>query len=235
MTKQERLQFDLQYDDFSFYLWRVTEDEYRLIRENSVPIKVDGMFWIRLFLSERDNPNRLTLSKAFITLEYLLGKSSDWFDDWKSSFSFPTLLRLKRDAKQFFYLLRLEDYRGSLEFRLYRVLLDGVENYDVQIYQKPFEEFSSADINLFFARLYYYLAEVAKLTSQSHQQPFMKVIRSSHALYGYKNGAFFEDEIDDEEEFNAAIATFEAIYGATTKEEKRSSLQSLLQEISRLN
>jgi hypothetical protein len=75
----EHIQFQRSETEFS--LWRLTDGEYQQLRQNSLPIKEDGMFLLRLMLYERSEPEQLTLPKALITLEHLFGHSSDWFDD----------------------------------------------------------------------------------------------------------------------------------------------------------
>lgn len=91
-------------------------------------------------MSEHDNPDRLTLSLAFITLEHLFGKTSNWFDDWKGSFSFPLLLVVRKSQGNFTYLLRVFDHRGRVSFSFYRVLENGADGSDTDLYREPFEE-----------------------------------------------------------------------------------------------
>lgn len=187
---------------------------------------------IQLMLSERYNPDRLSLPKAFLTLEHLFGKTSDWFDKWKCSFSFPLLLVLKKSAGQFYYLLRVEDYRGSLEFRLYRFLENGVDGYDVNIYREPFElEFSRAEINQFICYLYGYLIGAAKVVCVLPLRPFLKCIDSNHILYGYRDGKLFEEQIDLEEDYETAIRTFEKNYETPLIQERVKDLRSLLHKV----
>lgn len=116
-----RKHINLKRRETKFHLWRITEEEYRDLRGNSLPIKEDGFFLIELSLSERHNPDRLTLPKAFLTLEYLFGKTSDFFDDWKGSFTFPLLLLVQKSKAQFFYMLRIYDHRGTIYYPLYRI------------------------------------------------------------------------------------------------------------------
>lgn len=114
MAKTKRHHQALHQNETKFHFWRLTEDEFRRLRQSSVPIKMDGMFLLQMMLPEHRNPYRLTLPKALLILERLFGKSSDWFDDWKGSFSFPLLLKVQKPVDAFFYLLRIEDFRGSL-------------------------------------------------------------------------------------------------------------------------
>ncbi len=220
-----------QRGETQFHLWRLTEEEDSRLRDNSLPIKEDGMFLMQLMLSERHNPDRLTLPKAFLALEHLFGETSHLFDDWKGSFSFPLLLAVKT-AGQFFYLLRVYDHRGSLQFPLYRILENGVDGYDIHAYREPLEiEFSREEINEFICYFYGYLVGVAEIINELPKKSFLKRIDSNHILYGCQDGTFFEEQIDSEEDYKAAIQTFEETYGTSVQEEQVENLRSLLQRI----
>lgn len=230
--EKERYYLKLKQGKLQFHLWRLAESEYRQFRVHSLPIKEDKMLMIQLMLSERDNPNRLSLPKAFLTLEHLFGKTSDCFDKWKCSFTFPLLLVLKKSVGQFYYLLRIGDYRGSLEFRLYRFLENEVNGYDVNIYREPFElEFSRGEIQQFICYFYGYLTGVAQSICMLPLLPFLKCIGSNRILYGYQDGKLFEEQIDSEQDYETAIRTFDKNYETPLTEERVNDLRSLLHEV----
>lgn len=213
MTDAKRHELELKRGETQFHLWRLTEDEFRQLRSTSLPIKDDNRFLLHLLLSDRNNPERLSLPKALVTMEYLFGKASDWFNKFKSSFSFPLLLVLKKTIGRFLYLLRIEDYRGALEFRFYCILANGVDGYDINICREPFEaEFSREEINQLISYLYGYLAGAAKSLCKLPVQPFLRHIDASQILYGYKAGEFFEEQIESVEQYEAAIQAFETAY-----------------------
>ncbi|NER99054.1 MAG: hypothetical protein F6J86_35410 [Symploca sp. SIO1B1] len=215
-----------------YHLWRLTEDEYRQLRNSSLPIKIDSKLMLQLMLSERDNPERLSLPKALLSLEDNFGKSSDRFDEWKSSFSFPLLFRLDKPVGRFFYLLRIGDYRGALDFLLYRLLENGADGYDIRTYREPFElEFSRKEINEFICYVYGFLTGFALSTCNRPIEPFIRSIDSNHILYGYRDGEFFEEQIDSQEEYQAAIKAFEEKYGSLQQERQSQNLRSLLEKI----
>lgn len=159
MTKAERHCLELEKGGIQFQLWRLTEDEFRQLRNTSLPIKDETWLLFNLMLSERNNPDRLTLPKALLTLEHLFGDSSDWIDEAKGSFSFPLLLVLRKQAGKFYYLLGIFDHRGSLEFRFWRALENGADGYDIYTRRhEPVEaEFSREEINQFIYYLYGFL------------------------------------------------------------------------------
>ena len=229
---KERYHLDLQRGEQQFCLWRLTDEEYKQLRSNSLPIKEDGLFLIQLMLFERHRLDRLTLPKAFVTLEHLFGSTSDLFDDWKGSFSFPLLLVVQKPAGQFFYLLQTYDLRGSLQFSLYRVLENGTAEYDINRIQEPFElEFSREEINEFISYFYGYLIGAAEIACMLLRQPFMNRIDSNHILYGYRNEVFFEEQIDSEEDYKAAIQAFEETYRTAVENEQAVKVRVLLQQI----
>ncbi|UIE38884.1 hypothetical protein [Leptodesmis sichuanensis] len=215
-----------------FHFWRLSEDEFRQLRSRSVPIRTDGMFLLQIMLSERNNPNRLTLPKALLILERLFGKSSDWIDDWKGSFSFPLLMKIQKPDSAFFYLLRIEDHRGSLEYRLYRVLEDGTAGVDAYMFQSPVEsEFSNQEINEFISLVHGFLTDAIYFFCKQQFEPFFKRIDSNHILYGYRDGAFFEEEIDSPEDYQAAVRTLEERFGSAEQMAQKQDVQLLLHSI----
>lgn len=232
MTEKNRIFVELKYRETQFCIWRLTDEEYQQLRDNSLPIKEDSRFFLHLALSEHYNPERLTLPKAFLTLEHLFGKTSHQFDDWKGTFSFPLLLEVRKDAGCFFYLWRIYDHRGSLYFPLYRVLENGANGYNVNAYRDPFElEFSREEINQFISYFYGYLIGVSKWIYRFSTRTFLKKIDSENIIYGYKDGEFFERQFDSEEEYEKEIRLFEETYETTVMEEKSGDVKSLLQKI----
>ncbi len=101
---RERHKVELQSNNTKYQLWRLDDSEYSKLRQNSLPIKDDYMFYIQLSLSERESKDKLNLAKSFIALTWLFGDSSDLYDDWKGSFSFPVLLVVQKKVGNFFLL-----------------------------------------------------------------------------------------------------------------------------------
>lgn len=232
MTDTKRKYLILHQNENKIHFWRLSEDEFRQLRCNSVPTKTDGMFLLQIMLAERHNPNRLTLPKAFLILERLFDKSSTWFDDWKGSFSFPLLVKIQKPDSAFLYLLRIEDFRGSIEYRLYRVLEDGPNGMDIYAFKSPVEsEFSNQEINEFIHLVHEFLTDATYFFVKQEFQPFFKRIDSNNILYGYQDSAFFEEQIDSEEEFQAKVNALEERFGSTKQIAQKQEVQLLLQSI----
>jgi hypothetical protein len=220
----------LTLDKGTYHLWRLSEDEYRRLRQSSLPIKIKRFLLWKLWLSEQNDQERLSLPKALLSLEALFGKSSDFLDTWKCSFTFPLLLMLTRPSGQFLYLVRIQDVRGMLDVWLYRFLETGSEGHDIDVYQDPVEnEFSCEEIDRFICCIYAFLSGMG-LTLRP-QQPFLKRIESQNIIYGYDGNDFFEEEFDSEEAYQAAIASFMQKYDFLDKAQQVESLQSLVSDI----
>ena len=218
--------------DVQFHLWRLTDEEYEDFRETSSQIRRDSSLFLWLFLSERDDPERLNLAKAFLALEHLFGASSKSFDRRKGSFSFPLLLVLERPTETFFYLLRVFDRRGEIEYDFYRIVLEGSELDN--IYHEPYEqEFSSEEINLFICYFQGYLTGIASWFCKQYSKPFMKSVASSNILYGYRDGEFFEENYESTEECDRARQKFLDTYGSGVVADKAALTKSLLAKITR--
>jgi hypothetical protein len=231
---KERKKVELKRKDIKYELWRLDDAEFRKLRQKSLPIKDDHMFYMHFYLSERENKNKLNLAEIFVALTDLFGESSDWIDDWKGSFSFPVLMILEKVQGKFFYLIDIYDNRGTLYFSFYRVLESDVEGYDHQILREPFElEFSRQEINYFISYFYGYLEgsfQSRKLLIPSEQ--FFKKIGSNLILYGYKDEHYFEEQYLSPEEYQTAIENLESI-GITSKtsQDVNDILQTITSEI----
>ncbi|WP_373525502.1 hypothetical protein [Nostoc sp.] len=231
---KERSKVKLKRKDITYELWRLDDAEFRKLRQKSLPIKDDYMFYMHFYLSERENKNKLNLAELYVCLTHLFGDSSDWIDDWKGTFSFPLLLILEKAQGRFFYLIDIYDNRGTLYISFYRILDAEVEGYDTQILREPFEiEFSRQEINYFISYFYGYLEgcfESRRLLIQSEQ--FFKKIGSEYILYGYKDEHYFEEKYQSQSAYLAAIESLESIgISSISSQNVNEILQTITSEI----
>ncbi|NJK52140.1 MAG: hypothetical protein HC936_03690 [Leptolyngbyaceae cyanobacterium SU_3_3] len=232
MTSQTRDHITFSQGDNQFDLWRLGDQEFQQLRQHSLPIQEDSGFMLQMAVSEHYNPDRLSLPQAFLTLEELFGETSSWFDEWKGSFSFPLLLVLTKNQRQFFYLLRILDHRGSLCFPLYRVLEQGAEDYDINVYRSPFElEFSGEEINKFTCYLYGYLRGASEWASKLPFSSFLKQVDSNLILYGGRDGELFEEHFESDTAYRQAIEEFKQTYDTEVKTRESEEIQSLLRRV----
>lgn len=220
----------LELDKGTYHLWRLSEDEYRKLRQSSVPITFNSFVLLHLWMNEQDDPERLTLGKALLSLEALFGSSSDFFDTWKCSFTFPLLLQFTQPNGQFFYLIRIGDYRGMLDFCFYRFLASGPEGHNIDVYQDPVEhEFSCKDIDRFICCIYGFLSGMG--STLKPPQPFLMQVESQCLIYGYDGSNFFEEDFDSEEAYQAAIAIYKQKYDSPEMAQQTEDLRSLVASI----
>ncbi|NDJ21703.1 hypothetical protein GS682_08640 [Nostoc sp. B(2019)] len=231
---KERSKVELQSKDIKYQLWRLDDSEFGKLRKKSLPIKDDYMFYIHLYLSKKGSKDQFNLAQSLVTLTYLFGKSSDWIDDWKGSFSFPVLLVLEKAQGKFFYLVDIYDNRGSINFSLYRILEAEVEGYDNKILREPFElEFSRQEINYFISYFYGYIEGCFQsIGFLMPSEQFFKKIDSNHILYGYKDDQYFEEEYQSQEAYQATIKNLESMgIGSMISQNINDILQSITNEV----
>jgi hypothetical protein len=228
---KERRMIDMQSKGIKYYLWRIDDAEENKLRESSIQIEdPDFQFYHSLFRFPRGTEDELNLAEFFVVLESIFGESSDWFDKWKGSFSFPLLLVVEKETGKFFYLMTISDHRGFVYFRLYKIVEDGINFDENSRIHKPFEdEFSREEINYFFSFFYGFLIGYFGVYKQfNFPQPFLKTIDSSLIFYGYKDNDYFEVDCNTSEEYEAGIQSFEDKYGNVSKPK---NVNALLQNI----
>lgn len=197
-----------------YRLERLDDDRYDELSRKSLCIADDYRFSIGFFQYEQLRGEALSLGQVYIALKELTGESSKLFDDWKCAFSFPFALEIERDSNTYHYLLRIVDYRGSLEFNISRQVKPH-ESYDKNVIHQSFaEEFSGDEINEFNAYIYNYIKVFFKVyikVVQPHDmEEFFKNIDSNLIVYGYKDGFFFEDHYNDYDEYHEALSKLRA-------------------------
>ncbi len=69
-----------------YKLIRLNDEQYYLLRKNSVPIFEDYGHQISLFMDE--DIIYSSFSKMYVTLKALFGESGKYYDNWKGSFHF---------------------------------------------------------------------------------------------------------------------------------------------------
>lgn len=227
---------------FPFSLWRLSNQEYFQLRSRSFAIGYNDLFVLRLSLEAENSPDKLNLPKALLLLERDFGQSSTNLDSWKQTFSFPFLLALDKPNGTFHYVLKIEDYRGHLEFNLYRVVDDlKYVGENLEIYHLPIEnEFSEDEIGYVISYLWGFLegrsTQFSKLKSEI--KPFFRHVDSNHLIYGYWNGKFVEEVIDDSGAYEMIVETLLEKYGEveifdTSDTEQVSRIQAIIQTIQR--
>lgn len=212
---KERNKIDLYSSNIKYQLWRLDNDEYKKLSENSINIKDDDNFHKQINWFGQKPVKQLNLAELFTTLEWLFGESSDLFDYYKGSFDFPLLIVLEKEMNTFFYGMDIFDSKGSVIFRLFKILNNN-ELKNKKLHQPAYElEFSRQERNHFLNLFYGYLVGCFHILQYvTPIQPFLKTIEASWITYGYKENKYFETGYDTEEAYNTAVESFEEVYGS---------------------
>ncbi len=155
---------------------------------------------------------QLNLAQIYTALKTRFGETSESYDDYKGSFAFPFFLHLQKSGRSYPYLLRIRDHKGSLEFDFRRVIDPNDKHYDRDVYHEPLaEEFSREEINAFVIYFFGFLEGYFSVIGTERTEFFFRTIEARWAVYGCKDGQFFEEAYDSEEAYRAAIEGIETL------------------------
>jgi hypothetical protein len=190
---------------------RIDERLYYRAHEAGVSIQDDYGHYLKLWAMDQARGGALGLAETYVALTMLLGETSQSYDDWKCSFSFPCLLDVKRDAGTFGYALHILDIRGNLNFLLYKLLADDDKRFDRMVVHAPFpEEFSREEINHFITFMRGYLEGYFETVKEGWHKWFFRTVPSECIVYGYQRGRFFNRQFRSEPAYRKAITKAEA-------------------------
>jgi hypothetical protein len=226
--------------DSSFELWRLQDEEYRVLRYYSFPIRWDGLVLMELQSIDERAGQKLLLPKVLVALEADYGPCSTDIDREKQTFAFPFLIRFTKNERSWFYLLKIADVRGCLEFSFWRVVDD--HQYMAlrrDIYHPSIEdELGMLDRKYWIAYLWGVLHSGSAIwcrykIGMNELSPFFRQIDSNHIVYGFVDGKFFEYRIDDVDEYQTHVARLQQQYGLqeVTLEDEIAATQALVRAI----
>ncbi len=92
-----------------------------------------------------------------------------------------------------------------MEFNMVKLISSDDTGLDRNVLLNPFEEFPGKEINYFINYFVGFLTGFFKTTADQYDECFFKTVKSNLILFGYKDGCFFDDQYEDEEEFREAI------------------------------
>jgi len=147
----------------------------------------------------------LNLAEIYAAFEASFGESGLYFDDYKGAFSFPFEVAVFRGEAVYLYLLNVANWRSTIEFLFRKVISPDSRDFDRMVIHPPFsDEFSADDINTVVAYLYGFVQGVVDTFRRHPIEEFVKKVDSNLILFGFREGAFFEEQYDDREELTAA-------------------------------
>ncbi|HMV87511.1 MAG TPA: hypothetical protein PLD20_14355 [Blastocatellia bacterium] len=198
-------------EGINYRLVRIDDRLYYRAHQQGVSIQEDYGFYLELWMQQRREGGALGLAETYTALTRLLGESSENYDPWKCSFSFPCLLEVKRESGAYGYALHIVDIKGSVNYRLYKLLDRDDKRFDRQVIQPPFaEEFSRAEINHFIAFMTGYLEGYFDAIKKLRHKWFFRKVQCEFILYGFQRGRFFNRRFSSESAFRKAVARAEA-------------------------
>uniref|UniRef100_A0A7C3KD58 Uncharacterized protein n=1 Tax=Oscillatoriales cyanobacterium SpSt-418 TaxID=2282169 RepID=A0A7C3KD58_9CYAN len=204
-AKSSRPHRYFQLDTFECELWRLEDDEFKVLHERSLAIRMSLPVNKQQSRTNQAKPRKLTLPKAYIALEALFGEGSRLKGNPEQAFSFAFLLSIKKSSGVFYYLFEITDLRGGLSFNLYRIADQKKYIRDcLTDTENPIEnEFSSEEIRYFIQHLCSHLNRIVKKLCEIYEsfEPFVRCIDSERILYGYKEGDFFEIKFEREVDY----------------------------------
>lgn len=209
-----RPKYHFEADKLNFSLFRLTNEEYLELRPRSFPIKYDNLF--QLFLVDDDGAS-LNLPKWLLLLELSFGCSSRNYDSWKQGFSFPFLRQVENSKSPFYYLIKIEDYKGELTFSFYRVI-DNIIYADksTDISHEPISsELSEEEIKYIICYIRGFYQGLAKsyFASAPHITPFFRHIKSVNLIYGYWEEQFVQITFDEPSDYIQFVEKLENLFG----------------------
>ncbi len=187
----------------TYKLIRLNDEQYYLLRKNSISVRQDYSHLISLFLDKQIIYS--SLSRMYITLKKLFGESGNYYDNWKGSFSFPFLIYFCSDEEIFGYLMNTYNTRSSIEFAIAKLIHADDQQYDRNVLHEPFEEFPREEINYFIDFFVGFLTGYFETIKSKINEFFFQTVQSNLILFGCKNGCYFDNQYDNEKEFHQEI------------------------------
>lgn len=202
-TQVKNISINIKIKENIYKLIRLNDEQFHLLYKNSISILEDYEYFMHPSL--RKDTIYSNFSKMYIALTELFGKSGKYYDDWKSSFSFPFIIHFQKGEEEFEYLMNLYNYRSSIKFEIAKLIYSDDNIFKRDILHNPLEEFPRVDIRNFISFFVGFLTGYFESINERYDKFFFKIVQSNHILFGYKDGRFFDNEYEKEEEFNEAI------------------------------
>ncbi|MBV5298691.1 MAG: hypothetical protein JZU64_11335 [Rhodoferax sp.] len=198
------INLDIKTNNNNYQLIRLRDDEFFQLERNTLSIHVDYGHLINLSMDE--DLIYSSFSRMYAALTHLFGSSGRLYDDWKGSFSFPFLIRFKKNGEEFGYLLNIFNMRSGLEFCFYKLISANDTRFDRIVMQKPFEEFPQDEINYLVNYIAGYCTGYFNETEKYHDDCFLLITESNLLLSGCHDHVYFDHSYESPEEFQAAMA-----------------------------
>jgi len=202
-THVKNISIDIDTDVMKYKLIRLSDEQFYSLRKNSVSIFEN--YGHLMSLSRDKDTIYSSFPKMYVALKYLFGESGKYYDDFKGSFSFPFLICFQKGGEEFGYVMNIYNVRSAIEFNMAKLIHADDKTFERGILYHPFDEFPESEITYFINYIAGYLTGFFNVIRGLYDEFFFHSVRSNLILYGYKDGDFFENQYEDEEEFDEAI------------------------------
>ena len=183
---------------------RLTRPQLVAIEKHLAWIKMNEISWSYTLEAEQKS---LWFSRFFVTLEELFGPNDEQGTDdgYKSSFYFPFLLEFPQEKENLGYLMIVRDLKCSVYYKFAKILPSD-KYADKNKIPNTFKDFTEDDIKETVRSFYKYLESYfERFINHSFDSFFYKTIECDLVVYGYKDGAFFDEGYDDPDEYEEVI------------------------------
>ncbi|PKM33845.1 MAG: hypothetical protein CVV06_20510 [Gammaproteobacteria bacterium HGW-Gammaproteobacteria-10] len=215
MLQNEQMHWiSLNHDLINCQIKRINDDDYFALDCHRIALtECLDAWWYYLRSSNNEDLRAAPLAFFFMIFEHAFGPSGNWYDCFKGAFSFPFALRILKNDAVIPYLINVNCWRGSVEFRFYKIIEADETRFDTSIIHKPFDdELSEQQMNVLanflmgFAEGFWTAKQRnkdkwEKLFPEDTQQDFVKAIDSNYILFGFKDGSFFQMCYSDQDEY----------------------------------
>jgi hypothetical protein len=188
-------------------------EEYFFLKWRMKNLGISQKGFVDFYLQSEIERNNLTISEIYFAAKLLFGESSDRYDDFKSSYTFPFLLIVKKNGVSNLYIMNFRDYSTSINFSFDRLIIGKkFTDKDPSTYHDPIEdEFSLEEINIFQHKFISYLIGIYKGYQLSGKKikDFTRVCEKPCAIYGFSNQESFFDIYEGYDELYEAIKELE--------------------------
>lgn len=197
----------------NYKLIRLNDEQYSLLRRNSVAISEDYLHLMSLDMDH--NCIFSSLSRMYVALKMCFGESGKYYDDWKGAFSFPLMIYFEREEQSFAYVMNVVNIRSSIDFKLAKLIPAADNRFDRMVLHDPFEEFPRSEITYVINFLVGYLTGYFETAKDRYDKPFCKSVNSNLILFGYRDDKFFDQQYEDSDEFDEAEQKMRGALGSS--------------------
>ncbi len=189
-----------------YRLTRIALDELRVLGAKAVSIEHDLEWDLFFFCGAKSSGDTiLDAATLYLTLRELFGPPDSNYDSWKCTFAFNFQIDALTNVSVARYILHVTDWKGAIEFRLYRH--DDSSGRQARDRFHPFrdDEISRLDYRYIRSWFYGYLVGFHEAGVVSTDLDSFACIENVLLIYGVRRGRTFEKEFEDEDDYQREI------------------------------